>query len=374
MALARASHHAVQRHQCTPTAAPAPVVEYITPAPVNEYMASALVNEYGASARVIEYVAPALVTILLMPPVPVAHFVQVLHVQVVQKTTENPQLQIIAKSVETPVTLFAQGSQTSESLGPALVRLMKPAEIFDVAGLEPPLPGESGPPMCASTPVVDAFPVVVERAQPAPVAELVAPAPAVSCAASAPVVELVDSTPAVSCAAPTPAVEFVDPTPAVTFVAPATVVECLAPAPLVTYEAPTAAVDHSVPVPAVTYVASAPVGEDFAPALAVSHAALALVVEYIAPVSVKSYAAPAPAVEYDAPAPAATIDEQIQEVHSSTTSLLEQQERYQRLRNPVEMCVGDTGFDAPSLFYSPLGSHSQWRSCLRGPDPRPSRG
>ena len=56
---------------------------------------------------------------------------------------------------------------------------LDPAEMVNVAGLGKPLPAESGP-MCASTPVLDAFLVVVERAQFAPLVEHVAPAPAVS--------------------------------------------------------------------------------------------------------------------------------------------------------------------------------------------------
>ena len=45
---------------------------------------------------------------------------------------------------------------------------MKPAEIIDVAGLEPPLPAESDPPVSVTTPVVAAPPVVVEHVQPDP--------------------------------------------------------------------------------------------------------------------------------------------------------------------------------------------------------------
>ena len=131
--------------------------EDVAPAPVKEYVASAPVNEYVASAHVIEYVAPAPVTTLLEPPVPVVHVVQMPQVQVVQNTNETSQLQIIEKSVEFPATRSAQSAHTSVSLGTAPVSPMKPAEIIDVAGLGPPPPAESGPPMCASTPAIGVF-------------------------------------------------------------------------------------------------------------------------------------------------------------------------------------------------------------------------
>ena len=73
--------------------------------------------------------------------------------QVVQNTIETPQLQIIEKSVEFPATRSAQSAHTSVSF--------------------------------------DAFPVVMGRAQPAPVDELVAPTPAISCAAPTPVDEYI---------------------------------------------------------------------------------------------------------------------------------------------------------------------------------------
>ena len=80
MALARASHHAVQRHQCTQTLtpppaatyaatpAPSPVIEYVVPAPsvtfaapapLTEYVASEPAVAHAAPAPVIEYVAPS---------------------------------------------------------------------------------------------------------------------------------------------------------------------------------------------------------------------------------------------------------------------------------------------------------------------------
>ena len=71
MALARATHHAVQRHQCTQTVtprpaatyfatpAPSPVIEYVFPAPAVTYVAPALVTEYVSPAHVLEFSAPA---------------------------------------------------------------------------------------------------------------------------------------------------------------------------------------------------------------------------------------------------------------------------------------------------------------------------
>ena len=71
MALARASHHAVQRHPSTQTVspppaatnaatpAPSPVIEYVVPAPTVTHAALAPVFEYVAPAPVIEYIAPA---------------------------------------------------------------------------------------------------------------------------------------------------------------------------------------------------------------------------------------------------------------------------------------------------------------------------
>ena len=69
MALARATHHAVQRHQCTQTVtpaatyaatpAPSPVIEHVVPAPVVTHAAPAPVFECLAPAPVIEYIAPA---------------------------------------------------------------------------------------------------------------------------------------------------------------------------------------------------------------------------------------------------------------------------------------------------------------------------
>ena len=69
MALARATHHAVQRHQCTQTVTPAatdaatpaplPVIECMVSAPAVNNAAPALLIEYVSSAPRIEYIAPA---------------------------------------------------------------------------------------------------------------------------------------------------------------------------------------------------------------------------------------------------------------------------------------------------------------------------
>ena len=76
MALARATHHAVQRHQCTQTVTlppaatyaatlapspvvPAPAVTCAAPAPVIEFVALAPVMEYIAPAPAVTYAAPS---------------------------------------------------------------------------------------------------------------------------------------------------------------------------------------------------------------------------------------------------------------------------------------------------------------------------
>ena len=90
MALARASHHAVQRHQhmatqtdfvpaatyaassspaatYAATPAPSPVIEHVIPAPAVPHVAPAPVIEYVSSAPVIEYIAPAPAVTLFVP-------------------------------------------------------------------------------------------------------------------------------------------------------------------------------------------------------------------------------------------------------------------------------------------------------------------
>ena len=166
-------------------------------------------------------------------------------VQVVQV----PQVQMIEKIAETPDILSGQDAQTSEILEIAPAQLANFAETLDVAGLGSPLSAESHPPLCVTTPVVEALVVMVEHVLPAPVIEFVAPS------------------------APTPMVEKVAPAPAVIYTAQAPVDDCIASAPAVTYTAPTSADDfrHTVEqivgapvpqfvvevVPDVSYAASA---------------------------------------------------------------------------------------------------------------------
>ena len=62
MALARATHPAVQRHQCTQTVSPPPAATYAataSPFTVTEDVAPAPAVTYAAPAPLIEYVAPA---------------------------------------------------------------------------------------------------------------------------------------------------------------------------------------------------------------------------------------------------------------------------------------------------------------------------
>ena len=187
-------------------AAPAPVVEYMSPASA-VYAAPAPVNEYEAPALVFTNLA-----CLQEPPLPVVQVVQV------------PQVQMIEKIAETPEILSGQDAQTSETLGIAPAQHVNFAETVDVARLGPPLPAESGPPLCVTTPVVEALVVMVEHVQPAPVVEFVAPS------------------------APTPMAENVAPAPAVIFSAQAPVDDCIAPAPAVVYTAQAPADDfrHTV--------------------------------------------------------------------------------------------------------------------------------
>ena len=104
------------------------------------------------------------------------------------------------------------------SLGTAPVSPMKPAKIIDVAGLAPPLPAESDPPMSVTTPVVAAPPVVVEHVQLDPMVEHAVPPP----------VEIyAERDGSMTSAASASAVEYVAPAPAV----PAPVVPSSAPEP-----------------------------------------------------------------------------------------------------------------------------------------------
>ena len=102
----------------------------------------------------------------------------------------------------------------------------------------PPLPVVSAPPVCATTPVVDVSPMLVERVQPAaPVVENVAPVTAVTCAAPAPVVEDIAPAPATTFTEHGLVDKFNFPAPAATCAAPAPVVDCIA-GPVVEYIAP----------------------------------------------------------------------------------------------------------------------------------------
>ena len=116
-----------------------------------------------------EFAAPVLAD-LQEPPVPIVQIVQV------------PQVQTIENIVEIPEILSAQGTQTSESLGPAPVRRVRFADTVDIVEFEPPLPAEYVPPMRVTTPVVEAPPVVNLHpwpyVAPTPVETYEAPTPA----------------------------------------------------------------------------------------------------------------------------------------------------------------------------------------------------
>ena len=85
----------------------------------------------------------------------------VLIVQVVQV----PQVQLIEQVVEILEIQPDQGTQTSTSLGSALVRQVTFAETVEPVELEPPLPAKHVSPMCVTTPVVEA-PFCDGRARP----------------------------------------------------------------------------------------------------------------------------------------------------------------------------------------------------------------
>ena len=159
------------------------------------------------------------------------------------------------KSLRFQTFLLLNVPKTSESLG--TVCQMKPARSVDVAGLGPPLPAESTPPMCVTTPVVEGPSVVVEHVQPDPVTAYAAQASAVALAALAPVVEDIVPTPAVTYAAEqAPVGDFSAPAPAVSYAALALVDEyiasaadCVASAPAVTCAMPAPISEHTEPAP-----------------------------------------------------------------------------------------------------------------------------
>ena len=84
------------------------------------------------------------------------------HAPVVQ-VMQVSQVQTIGIIIETRISCSAQNTQTSESLGTAQIRQMKPAESMAVVDFRPSLSDEPVPPMCVTTPVVDVPPVVVEH-------------------------------------------------------------------------------------------------------------------------------------------------------------------------------------------------------------------
>ena len=83
-------------------------------------------------------------------------------VQTVEKTVEISQLQI----VEIPEIQTVQGTQTSQSLGTALVRQVTLAEIVEVVEIAAPLPAESAQPLFVTAPVLLSLAVVVEQEHP----------------------------------------------------------------------------------------------------------------------------------------------------------------------------------------------------------------
>ena len=107
---------------------------------------------------------------------------------------------------------------------------MKDTEIVDVVEVNSPLPAKSAPPVCVTAHVVDVPPVVLERAQPAPVDEHSAPAPAVTYAAEqAPVVDIIAPVPDVTYTTLAPVIAPIAPAPAVIFAEPSPAVDCIGP-------------------------------------------------------------------------------------------------------------------------------------------------
>ena len=144
-------------------------------------------------------------------------------------------MQFFEKIVEIPEVPLALTAQTSESLGTTSVCQMKPARIVDVVGLGPPLPADSAPPMCVTTPVVEAPSVVLEHVQPVLVAEYAAPASAMTFAGQASVVDCIAPALAVAYTAQARVDDYIAPQPLVTNTVPAPVAEYTAPVPVVTY-------------------------------------------------------------------------------------------------------------------------------------------
>ena len=134
------------------------------------------------------------------------------------------QEQIIGKIFEIPDIQSAYGTQTSERLKTAPVRHVEFSETVEVMEFLPPLPVLSAPPVCATTPVVDEPPMLVECVQPAaPVVENVAPAPAATYAAPAPLVDCIAA----------PVDEFSAPAPVEILGTPSSMTQYVAPAPAV---------------------------------------------------------------------------------------------------------------------------------------------
>ena len=165
--------------------------------------------------------------------------------QAPQPNMASPQ-HLIHRRIEIPETRSAQGAQTSVSLGPAPARQMMPAETVEMVEFVSPLPAEPVSPMCVATPVVEAPSVVVEHVQPVPMTEYAAPASAIAFAALAPVAEDIAPPPAVTCAAQASVDEYSAPAPDVSYTALAPVVEHIAPAPADTSSTPVLIVEQSV--------------------------------------------------------------------------------------------------------------------------------
>ena len=147
--------------------------------------------------------------------------------------------------VEMRETLSGQDTQTSESLGIALVCQMKLAETLEMVEFGTLLSAESVSPMRVTTSVVEAHLLVVEHVEPHSVVECAAPKPAVSYAALALVVEYIALAPAVFHAEQASYDDYSAPAPDVSYTALALVVS---------HSAPALAVSRASPVPAVEYI------------------------------------------------------------------------------------------------------------------------
>ena len=123
MALARATHHAVQRHQCTQTVSPPPAATYaVTPAPspVMEYVVPAPSVTYAAPAPVIEHMPAPVIGYIAPSPAVSYPSSGLVNPQFSVTADETSQVQVVAQA--TPEISVAEWIQEQS----AVTDLVKP--------------------------------------------------------------------------------------------------------------------------------------------------------------------------------------------------------------------------------------------------------